>query len=400
MLRFDIVLMGWFIIGLMVNQAHTQDILITTYFDVLGLNIGSTSTGESAGGSCALYESLLDEYMSDYVTLAVGMQEAIDYAQIEGDSKENIVARKLLTSWFGISFQDATVDDASQLAWEHVTEIIARLYDFATTGIYPAPATPPLLFCGSMGDWFEWDDQAFDSNGDEVEYETTGPNGEAVKENPTIMDLYEVSDETFADTAPYWIDPIGQYLFLGTLYDDYDLCETISIGSDGKGIAWANRGHPGVTRTDWSTDSPVEIDFQGTADGILLCPSLMSGNSEPYKTLAQVQVLEWGSTVQLSEILTESITLLHEMAHACSMWSGSGDSAVKNDWFVGDAAYDMLKILEMAQAGGTTSADNAESYVYFAMAWWYFTSSVASDVYPDVGGATFFSGILEAWSTE
>ncbi|KAJ5627043.1 hypothetical protein N7528_004470 [Penicillium herquei] len=398
MLRFDLILMGWSIIGLMVNQAHTQDYPITTYFDVLGLNIGSTITGESPGGSCALYETLLDQYMSDYATLVAGMQEAVFYAETEGDSKENIVARKLFTSWFGISFQDATVDEASQLAWEHVTEIITRLYDFAETGTYPAPETPPLLFCGSMGDWFEWDDQAFDSNGDVVEYETVGPNGEAVEENPTIMDLYEVSDETFADTLPYWIDPIGQYLFLGTSFDGYDLCETITNGQVSS--AFANRGHTGATKTDWSTDSPVEIEFKGTADGIILCPSLMSGNSEPYKYLSQVQILELGSTVQLSKMLTESITLLHEMAHACSMWSGSGDSAVKNDWFVGDASYDMEKILIMAQAGGTKSADNAESYVFFAMAWWYFTASVAEDSYPDVGGATFFSGILEAWSTE
>jgi hypothetical protein len=73
-------------------------------------------------GTCNQNLTRLNEYATDFSTLATQMDNAVQWAQTAGQTQRKIVARQLFTAWFGITFDaNGGVQSASQAAWTVVT---------------------------------------------------------------------------------------------------------------------------------------------------------------------------------------------------------------------------------------------------------------------------------------
>ncbi|KAJ5116776.1 hypothetical protein N7456_001124 [Penicillium angulare] len=354
------------------------------------------SFSESVTGTCAAYDSDLDTFMDDVVTLAEYASEAVKYAQMEldqlsaEDEKKALVARKLFTAYFGIEFDGSAPTEATEDDWDTLTTNIETYETYIETKDYPTKKNSPHLFCKSYGQWFQWSAQALGSDGKGLS--DTDGNG------LSISDIYSY-EYTEGKTNPYWVPAMNNYIFMPSAVPD-DVCDYIPPKSEGKILGLCVQGNKQQIEAVDGSDTPVKE--LSSPENVLLCPSAFDDSNplQPYNSLddvesAATEAIEGdglGGGVQLSVILPRSASLYHEIWHMVTFWYDSGkEIRDAGSEFVGDVTYDLGEVLNL----GTEGIVNAQSYMYFAVAYWFYASR--TDWGTEVAG-TFFTETFEPWT--
>ncbi|KAI9930618.1 hypothetical protein AWENTII_007418 [Aspergillus wentii] len=209
---------------------------------------------------------------------------------------------------------------------------------------------------------------AFGPQGNGIELDGSDEEDPEAVYYPTITDVYAtgLDERSPSKTKPYWIQPLGGYVFLGSNVGD-NLCDYVEEGR--VVVAYTARGVEEITRIQ-GDDS---VTIPAFPDGLLLCPRLMNKEVAPMHSLGDIPYIDIHDNVYLSDILPESSYLFHEVTHLVTTWRLYGGREEK----VTDFAYDVLECIQLA-AGAREKVRryyatlNAQSFVYFAMSYWYY----------------------------
>ncbi|KAJ5653292.1 hypothetical protein N7490_000295 [Penicillium lividum] len=359
----------------------------------------SLSFSDSVSGTCTGYEDLLDTQMDDVITLAEYMSKAVQYAEMELDQEDEdnekmtLVARKLFTAYFGIRFDGSAPVEDDEDEWDTLKANIDIYENYITTSAheYPTQKNHPYLFCMEFGEWFEWNSQAL------------GPDGKGLSDldgnGLSIKDVYSDTYETTA-TTPYWVPEMKSYMFLPLSFAD-DVCDTVPSTSTETILGLCAKGNKAQIEAITGEDTP--ISEVSSPESILLCSKSFTENGYYgfYSSLDDVEdavttALEGDgidSTLQLIQVVPQSGTLFHEIWHMVTFWDYSGSDTVQDsgDEAVGDVTYDLAQALTI----GTAGIKNAQTYVWFAVAWWFYASR---DDWSDTTPGTFFTETFEPWT--
>ncbi|KAJ5720850.1 uncharacterized protein N7483_008784 [Penicillium malachiteum] len=386
--------------------AHSSD--IDSYFTL------PTGAGECSGANTL---NFLNEMLDDATTLIQGMVDAMDAATAsattEQAAKDKIVAQKLFTSFFGIAFDGNDVLAEDEDAWAIVQSAINNVNEFLETEAYTCAKLPPVLFCDNFGNEYEWNAQAKNAEGNPIEMSDGY--------QPSIQDLYSTAYMKSQSTVPYWIPGLDRYIFTEPGTDGVSFC-----GGDTSYIGWTVYGYQGETIPYTLADGSEEYEaYEASSEIVVICPTVLMGEAEDVELLANVPYTAPFTDTELSSILPLSSTFFHELFHMTTYWQGDdvGPDAEENSDYVKDFTYDLFKALDLAMGvlvvppdesssdagsdadsgsdSGSTdveyysfeaAAQNAESYVFFAVSWWNYAKT-----WSEGDSAVFYTGCAESW---
>ncbi|KAJ5727305.1 hypothetical protein N7493_005125 [Penicillium malachiteum] len=350
-------------------------------------------------------ETFLGEMLDDATTLIKGMVAAVTAATTsattEQGAKDKVVAQKLFTSFFGVAFEGNDALSAYEDAWAIVKSAITNVEEFLEDQVYTCAKLPPVLFCDNFGNGFDWDSQAKNAQGKAIVMSDGF--------EPAIKNIYSAEYAASATSEPYWIPELNRYIFTSDV--------KVNSGQTFCGGKF--------------------LDGPFTA-------TMGAGESEQVDLLAKVPYTTPSTTKQLSKILPISSTLFHELFHMTTYWEGEdvGETAEHNTDFVTDITYDLFEALDLAMGllkipvdpssdaegdgdsesdsdaeddgesgsdsdsgsdSGSSDSDseyysfedaaqNAESYVFFAVAWWNYAKT-----WTEGDSAVFYTGCAETW---
>ncbi|KAJ5717765.1 hypothetical protein N7488_003411 [Penicillium malachiteum] len=270
---------------------------------------------------------------------------------------------------------------------------------------------------------------------------------------PAIKDVYSTQYAASSNSEPYWIPALKCYIFT----DDVDVNSGSGedlCGTD-RALGWTVYGYHADSAYYSLADGSIEYEtYEASTDIVVICPKVLTGESEKVDVLSKVPYTEPSTATELSSILPISSTLFHELFHMTTYWEGEdvGEDAVPNTDYVEDFTYDLFEALDLAMGvlkrdsssnaegdgdsgsgsdadseseddgdsasysdaedygdsgsdSGSTSSDsdseyypskeaarNAESYVFFAVAWWNYAKS-----WTEGDSAVFYTGCAESW---
>jgi hypothetical protein len=266
--------------------------------------------------------------------------------------------------------------------------------DVVSTGSFVGPGlmeNNPWLSCsGEFAQKYSWADQAYSSDG----YLVPGN---------SIGDLYGDLDTK----NPYWIDEVTTYVWEDSKMLD-NICDTYDNG-EGREIATNAQSILGDTEGVRTTTNGQLIYFEDKTPGLLMCPRAFESD------LDILDDIEWqdpnGRPLFNTIYPLGSATTFHELFHLATSWEQPVDedgNPVENEYgdlviernknTVEDITYNPLGCLELAEGtmpshNPIDSTKNAETYVLFALSYWYYQQTWGTNT-----PATFFSGFLQPWT--
>ncbi|KAI9927099.1 hypothetical protein ASPWEDRAFT_33052 [Aspergillus wentii DTO 134E9] len=354
------------------------------FFDLLLPMVAGQSfrytTGAKAG-SCDGNTAKLDAWIGESKILTNAAKKAIDSVST------NVVAQKLFTSWFKIDFVQkstgAVPTTESNQAWQRVKLTFETLYDFLVRDRgYPGMQDPPTIYCdGTFAQLVGWNSAALDSEGNFIpEYIGNKPTGRFLK----VRDIYDYVKSSMPDVNPYWVNDERGYMF--EYEHDADLCRSDALAYTIAGYRGREYIRPGVL--------PNKTPFR---DVILICESLFTGTQSGTTELGKNDGAyrdPTKSAFDIAEAFSDSATFFHELVHLVTAHltydpfnPGRLDP---RSMYINDFAYEHVDALNLDR---NHAADNAQSYAFFALAYWYYINNWGSNVKP----ITFYSGTATFW---
>ncbi|KAI0476853.1 hypothetical protein F4859DRAFT_521429 [Xylaria cf. heliscus] len=311
-------------------------------------NLFTLGDDSGADWSCISKESTFDSWLEEVAKLHTAAATAFGTWHTDGGS------RLLLTAWLGIKFDKSagTVDSSSTAAFSAVQGRLAGISKFLNGGGVASPLTnqPPWLLCGdSWGSHTPWDQPVKDHDGDNI------PVGEDFLTVAQAFPApYVASQSTNPDLQTYWVDILDAYL-----WDSLQLCDNTS-----RYAATSKRPYTspnpqvkatGFDRFPFFCDRSFSPTTQSPPSSVHSMSSLanaVSSGTYPVQPFAQKGLDHW---VPLSG------TLYHELVHITDSAQTSGDP------YYGLVVASRASV-NSDQATRLRVTNNAESYVFFAMA--------------------------------
>ncbi|OKL55931.1 hypothetical protein UA08_08662 [Talaromyces atroroseus] len=316
------------------------------------------------GGQCdSSMQTTLDQWISDSKELVAAALWAVEQ---RSSNNEEILA--FFTSYFGIKFDyenGGFANSASGIVFATVRNTLTLVSNFLNgQGIPEAmnPTTPPYLFCGdgaySATGWYA---SVLGFDGKPV------PNLDTGEGYYTVWDMYKQEVVTQAKNPFYSAVQNGYAFGLGKTP-----CATRVV--DGEEVAPAAF----VTRPYFPKSLPDEGFVIDWNPSMTLCDMMLEAPEAPYVALLKdIAYPTKDSPINLDSQVPLSTSFYHELTHLVS-------KAVEDNW------YDLNAIIKNAvidAAGDSQGAENnAESYMFFSLALWYYRNP--NDGYR----ATFYRG--------
>lgn len=263
---------------------------------------------------------------------------------------------------------------------------------FLQTGSYPDKRKRPKLFCNDdFLQKFPWDAAAVDNNGEYMVNSLTG-------QHWTIRQIYS-SHEQKDKLVPYLVPDMNAYFF------DTPHLVGCRQGSLGETFTSTPDAHSSLSPVKWTSTMDAEM--------VIICPGAVDGSHNYLESLGETGWVDPASHTPLDRLVPESATLYHELYHLVSGRIGYklgmrpeqfldrmvGDYAscksptARNPLAIGDFCSSCPALRRCLGLSRDKAVQNAESYMYFSLAYWYF--------YYDWGNGkkkiTFYPGYAVYW---
>ncbi|OJJ42606.1 hypothetical protein ASPZODRAFT_20375 [Penicilliopsis zonata CBS 506.65] len=333
---------------------------------------------EEVPATCYGLDARLNKWEAEAKELySTGMQAVLNVGT-------NLVAQKSFTAFLGVEFHyvNSVAVPVDQNLFNKVQTTISLANNFLSGRGYPQMRVKPRVYCG---DEFlqqrQWTDIALDSTGEKVKR----PESEQASTGQPFYSIGEVYSQVpwLAGRVPFWLPAEKGYMFTEAP-EGGSFCEGTESAF---GITYI--GVPGqhyLRGTQQQSVTPF-MDF------ISLCTDAFVDSSH-VDTLGHYGYIDPTSGVGLEFILPESATLVHEIAHLVTGNLGYDPKELNLDplrLMIRDHGSSALR--DMLALDPALKADNAESYVYFLVAWWQYYK------YKDSGkpAAAFYPGFAVSW---
>ncbi|KAJ5710553.1 hypothetical protein N7488_004709 [Penicillium malachiteum] len=158
---------------------------------------------------------------------------------------------------------------------------------------------------------------------------------------------------------------------------------------------------------DAKEESEANLKYDAMSEIVLICPNILTGTAFKYLTLKDMSAataIKPGSGTGLKTIVTSSSTMFHELIHLTTTWEKNSI----NPNVVVDYTYDIGDALQLVQGKlanpnkpseiypAKYAALNAQSYVFFTIAWYNWKNNPVSSDDP-LSAAVYYAGLPENW---
>ncbi|KAF3391832.1 hypothetical protein DPV78_010365 [Talaromyces pinophilus] len=311
-------------------------------------------------------QTKIGKFISDAKTLVADALWAIDQRNTHDPA---LLA--LFTSYFGIRWTadySRFGDTQSALAWETVHETLKAVKAFLDGNGLPAElqftGQPPFAFCGDATYQTRgWGDMAVDYQGDQIEKD------DGTYE--TIWDLYKIDfpDQSF---NPFYSPVQKGYAFT---QGSRPCADTVDLdGNPAQTMAFVAK--PLFPKTTGIIEAFGKLD-----PSMVLCDVAIDKPAEGdnmVEFLSDIQYPTASSPIGLDDQLPQSSIFFHELTHLTT-------TDVTDRWYPLNSCIKNAVTDNGIETSGAET--NAQSYMLFAMAIWYYRHPPAG-----VTPATFYQG--------
>ncbi|OKL56215.1 hypothetical protein UA08_08368 [Talaromyces atroroseus] len=343
-----------FVLALCSAAAHAE---------IFDYDVGTTE------GKCTKAQLMkIDELIDDCNALVEAAMWAIEQHS-QGQASAGVLT--LFTSYFGIEWdwniEGGFADAVSADAWSNIIYTFQEIQVFlqgADLSPYASsdPSQKPYIFCGE-GNYERWDwyDEALDQDMEPIPKARLYGGGYY-----TVKEMYGAE---FTEQNVFYSLKDKGYLF-----SNGDGCQPY-VNSEGvTSVSVAFTSRPVKARTNPSEPQTV------LPPSLTLCPATLDApsNNEP-ALLSDITYPTPEAPVALDSMVTQSASMFHELAHLTTDY-------VVDYWYplnvvIANAVYS-------SDQGGTLASRNAESYMYFALAVWFYKNAPSGTT-----PATFYRGM-------
>ncbi|KAI9925128.1 hypothetical protein MW887_006536 [Aspergillus wentii] len=333
------------------------------------------ATGKS-DGSCDGKIPAINDWIEDARELSNAFMHAID------NVGTSIVAQKLFSSWFRLKFEKKgdvmEPGDSSKDSWNRLTTIAKEVHKFLVLDQpYKGMQGGPKVFCDdNFVQELDWDKVVLDDNEQPVMYQ-----GHPLK----LSEQYANVERDLEGYVPWYAWGKKGYFF-AAVENGGAFCDSTTLGVSIAGY-----------RAREEFDYPIPPSDLIFNDIIIFCPELFDNRMKLVPKLKDIWYIdpsEYCEPVSISTVLPWSGTLYHEMFHTASGHVNMDPSNKFKDprgWHVTDWEYDPRMAQDLIRED---TVENAETYVLFALSYWYYRKNWND---PSLKPVTFYDSFAGFW---